>query len=301
MFLNFLDVLIEKKLKSKIFIFWKGKELQTIVGNAYQKLHWIKWIRWNLICNIRVEKSRLKVFHEHILRNYLFPKSHIFLLFRWLTPNIFYYNNLKIKKLKWGFIKTSILWPSILNMLFLHNLQLKTKTTNAKKVWFNIFCTINSNLLLVNESKFFYNYIIKIKKQLKKIGLLTAFNDTTIFRFLKSKIEFKFLNFDIIFVTNVLTKKSFKHCIAEQPFSHGKQKTKTLITIWPSIKTIKQVKRKLKQIIKKVFYRSNKNFNKAFQQINFALRKWGRYYYFDKACTYSGRRLRVSFSVKTTF
>jgi RNA-directed DNA polymerase len=119
MFLNFLDVLVEEKLKPEIFAYRKGRNARMAVASVYSKLNQIKYIKQMCIRSIHIEKCFDNIFHSQIIEQYLFPKRYSFLLFRWLTPSRID-NNRDFKilgNINRGIPKGSILSSSIANLL----------------------------------------------------------------------------------------------------------------------------------------------------------------------------------------
>ena len=269
MFLNFLDAFVEKKLKCQIFPFWKGKKTQMLISTIHHKLDWIKWIEWSFLCKIRIRKFYSRLFHKCILDNYAFPKHYIFLLFRWLTPNVLY-KDIQLKKCKRGLFKNFILSHNIINILFSNSI------VSEKKVRLNIFSKVSSSLLLTNNLTVLYRYINILKKNLKKVGMPVLWQNINIAKCTKSNVGFEFSDFQINFSRDQRCKKLLQF-----------YDKKIDVVLLPTKKIMKQVKRKLKETIKKLFNQSNKDLAKSFLRINRILQKWGYNYYFNKGCEYS--------------
>jgi retron-type reverse transcriptase len=88
MFLNYLDVLIEEKLKSEVFAYRKGRDARMAVASVYSKLNRAKYIEQMCLCSIEIEKCFDNLLHHQIVKQYPFPERYSFLLSRWLTPSL---------------------------------------------------------------------------------------------------------------------------------------------------------------------------------------------------------------------
>jgi retron-type reverse transcriptase len=63
MFLNFLDVIIEKQLSSNIFAYRKGRDARTCVAYTYSKLNRYLYFKDISIASITIKKS-----FDHVLQ-----------------------------------------------------------------------------------------------------------------------------------------------------------------------------------------------------------------------------------------
>ena len=82
MFLNYINILIEKHLKPEVFAYRQKRYFKLIVASIYAKLNRAKYINQICIFSVNIKKCFDKFFHNQILEQYFFPKSYNFLLFR---------------------------------------------------------------------------------------------------------------------------------------------------------------------------------------------------------------------------
>lgn len=139
MFLNFLDVLIEEKLKPEVFAYRKGRDAKMAVASVYARLNRVKYIKQICLCSVDIEKCFDNFFHDQIIAQYPFPKSYGFLLSRWLMPNLIDKNNnfKNLGKVNRGVFQGSILGPSIANLLLSNTFPenfFKERGKNRQKV-----------------------------------------------------------------------------------------------------------------------------------------------------------------------
>jgi RNA-directed DNA polymerase len=291
MFLNFLDVLIEEKLKPEVFAYRKGRDARMAVASVYSKLNQVKYIKQICLCSVNFEKCFKNILQNQIIGQYPFPKNYRFLLSRWLTPSLIDKNkNFKnLGRINRGVPQDSILGPNITNLL-LSNAFPENILKKKKKVWANIFSYSNEIILIANNKLTFYTHLAKLKKNFKKIGLLLSNEKTKFFVNIKNKIKFQFLGFDFLVLPTKQLKKS--SILSNMKNLHSiKESTKGFgIILKPSPLKIKNIKKQLKVIIKKILHQPRKEIYKSFQQINSILLSWGSYYYFNQGCTY-GRRI----------
>ena len=213
MFLNFLDVLIEEELKPEVFAYRKGRDARMAVASVYAKLNRAKYIEQMCLCSVDIEKCFDNFFHNQIIEQYPFPKEYRFLLRRWLTPNLLDKNrNFKnLGKVNRGVSQGSILGPSIANLLlsnaFPENI-LKERGKDRRKVWADIFSYADDIILIANNQAIFYRHLTKLRKNLKKIGLLLNDKKTKSFVYIKSKVKFQFLGFEFLIMPRDQLKRS---------------------------------------------------------------------------------------------
>lgn len=135
MFLNFLDVLLEEKLKPKVFGYRKGRDARTAVASVYIKLNRVKSMEQTCLCSVNIKKCfDWNTFYDQIMKQYPFPKNYDFLLFRWLIPNFI---NKKLKKVNYRIFQGFVLGSSIANILFSNAFPkniLKKRGKNKRKV-----------------------------------------------------------------------------------------------------------------------------------------------------------------------
>lgn len=294
MFLNFLDVLIEEELKSEVFAYRKGRDARMAVASVYAKLNRAKYIEQMCLCSVDIEKCFDNLFHHQIVEQYPFPKSYGFLFFRWLTPDLMDKNRdfKNLGKVNRGVPQGSILGPSIANLLlsnaFPENI-LKEIGKSRQKVWSDIFSYADDIILIANNQSIFYRHLTKLRKNLKKIGLLLNNKKTKFFVCIKSKIKFQFLGFEFLVMPRDQLKKS--PLLSNMKNLHSlKKSTKGFgIILRPCPDKIKNIKNRLKVVIKRILHQSRKEIYKSFQQINSILLGWGSYYYFSQGCIYAKR------------
>jgi hypothetical protein len=294
MFLNFLDVLIEEKLKPEVFAYRKGRDARMAVANVYAKLNRAKHIKQMCLCSIDVEKCFDNFFHDQIVEQYPFPKSYGFLLHRWLTPNLIAKNrDLKnLGKVNRGVPQGSILGPSIANLLlsnaFPKNI-LQERGKDRQKVWADIFSYADDIVLIANNPVIFFRHLTLLRKNFKKIGLSLSNEKTKSFVCITSKIKFQFLGFEFLVMPRDQLKKS--PLLSNMKNLHSlKEGTKGFgIILRPSPEKVKDIKERLKVVIKRIHHQPRKEIYKSFQQINSVLLGWGSYYYFSQGCAYGKR------------
>lgn len=82
MFVTFLDILIEEKLKPDVFAFRKGRDVKMAVASVYFKLSRIYRTKQICVCSVNIEKCFDDILHGPIIKQYPFPKSYGYLLVR---------------------------------------------------------------------------------------------------------------------------------------------------------------------------------------------------------------------------
>ena len=213
MFLHLLDVLVEENIKAGVFTYRKNSDARVAVASVYKELNRVKYIDQMCLCSVSIKKYSDRLYQMQIMKQYIFPKSYNFLLFRWL---IFYSasknNNFKsLDKVNNVIFLNFILNPSIENLLLSNTFPknvLKKKGKNKQKIWANIFFYGDDIVLIANNPILFYHYLIKLKKNLKKIGLLLNVKKMKFFVCIKSKIKFQFLGFEFLIIPKSQLKKS---------------------------------------------------------------------------------------------
>ena len=294
MFLNFLDVLIEGELKPEVFAYRKGRDARMAVASVYAKLNRVKYIEQMCLCSVDIEKCFDNFFHHQIIEQYPFPKNYSFLLSRWLTPNLIDKNRdfKNLGKVSRGVPQGSILGPSIANLLlsnaFPENI-LKERGKGRRKVWSDIFSYADDIILIANNKSIFFRHLTQLRKNLKKIGLSLNNEKTKSFVCIKSKIKFQFLGFEFLVMPRDQLKKS--PLLSNMKNLHSlKEGTKGFgIILRPSPEKVKDIKKRLKVIIKRILHQTRKEIYKSFQHINSVLLGWGSYYYFSQGCIYGKR------------
>ena len=294
MFLNFLDVLVEEKLKPEVFAYRKGRDARMAVASVYSKLNRAKYIDQMCLCSVDIEKYYQNIFHDQIVEQYPFPKRYDFLLTRWLTTNLIDKNrDFKILgKVNRGVPQGSVLGPSIANLLlsnaFPENI-LKEKGKDRRKVWADIFSYADDIILIANDSVTFYRHLSTLKKNLKRIGFSLNSEKTKSFVNIKTKIKFQFLGFEFSVMPREQLKRS--PLLSNMKNFHSlKEGTKGFgIILRPSPKKVKDIKKRLKTTIKRILHQPRKEIYKSFQQINSVLLGWGSSYYFSQGCSYAKR------------
>jgi retron-type reverse transcriptase len=73
MFLNFLDVLIEKQLYPDMFAYRKGRDARACVAAAYSKLNRSLYLEDISIAFFDINKCFDNILHDKILNYYPFP------------------------------------------------------------------------------------------------------------------------------------------------------------------------------------------------------------------------------------
>jgi retron-type reverse transcriptase len=292
MFLNFLDVVIEEDLKPEVFAYREGRDPRMAVASVYAKLNQAKYIEQICLCSIDIEKSYQNIFHHQIIEQYSFPKSYSFLLSRWLMPNIIHKNrDCKILgRVTRGVLQGSILGPSIANLLlsnaFPENIL---KGKDRRNIWADIFSYADDVILIANNQAIFFRHLIKLRKNLKKIGLSLNNEKTKSFVCIKSKIKFQFLGFEFLVMPRDQLKQS--------PLLSNTKNLRSLkegsrgfgIILRPSPEKVIDIKKRLKITIKRILHQPRKEIYKSFQQITSILLDWGSYYYFSQGCIYGKR------------
>ena len=294
MFLNFLDVLIEDKLKPEVFAYRKGRNARMAVASVYAKLNRAKYIEQMCVCSVDIEKCFDNFFHDQILKQYPFPKIYSFLLRQWLTPNLINKNRdfKNLGKVNRGVPQGSILGPSIANLLLSNAFPknvLKERGENRQKVWADIFSYADDIILVANNQSIFYRYLTSLRKNLKNIGLSLNEKKTKSFVCIKSKIKFQFLGFEFLVMPRDQLKRS--PLLSNMKNLHYLKKgSKGFgIILRPSPEKVKNIKQRLKIVIKRILHQPRREVYKSFQQINSVLLGWGSYYYFSQGCIYGKR------------
>jgi len=82
MFLNFLDVVIEKQLSPDMFGYRKGRDARGCVACAYSKLNRSLYLEDISIGSINIKNFMDNIFHDKIFEEYPFPIKYKWLLNR---------------------------------------------------------------------------------------------------------------------------------------------------------------------------------------------------------------------------
>jgi len=294
MFLIFLDVLVEEKLKPEIFAYRKGRYVRMAVASAYAKLNRVKYLEQMCLCSVDIEKCFDNILHSQIIEQYPFPKSYSFLFSRWLTPSLIDKNrNFKnLGRVNRGVPQGSILGPSVANLLLFNAFPkniFKEKGENRKKVWVEIFSYSDDIVLIANDFLIFHVQLVKLRKNFKKIGLFFNNNKTKFFGNIKNKIKFQFLGFEFIVVPREQLKKSPLFSNMKNLHSRKEGSKGFAIILRPNSQKVKDIKKRLKVAIRRILHQPRNQIYKSFQQINSILLGWGSYYYFGQGCVYGKR------------
>ena len=295
MFLNFLDVIIESKLHPNVFSYRKCRNARMAVASVYKKLNTMKYLSETAICSVDLRKCFDSLLHSQILKIYPFPKEFNFLLKRWLNSLLIVNNKENFKvigKQKKGIPQGSIIGPSIANVMINNQLpaNLNKENKNRIKLWVDIFIYSDDILVISNNYKLFYKYIVKLRNNFKKIGLLFNNNKTKIITNIKNKkIRFNFLGFEFIVMPRHLLKYSpllsnFKnlHSLKSGTYGYG-------ILLKPLATKFSNIKKKLKFEIKKILHQPKNKIYVIFNKINSILLGWSQYFYFSQGCVYCKR------------
>lgn len=294
MFFTFLSVFVEEKLKPKIFLYRKGCDSRITSASVYSKLNQAKYFEQICLCFGDIKKILDNVLHSQIIKQCFFPKSCNFLLLRWLTPSFVgkNWNSKKLKLVNRGILHVFALGLSITNFLLSNNFPknaLKKKRKNKIKVWAKNFFYLSNVLLITNDSLTFYVQLIKLKKNLKKIGLFFNDKKTKIFDNIKNKFKFQFLGFEFKVMLREQLKKSFLFSNIKNIYFMKENTQKFVIIFCPRLKKVKNVKKRLKIVIKTIFHQFRNKIYKSFQQVNLILLSWISYYYFNQGWVYGGK------------
>jgi retron-type reverse transcriptase len=76
MFLNFLDIIVEKQLPSGMFAYRKGRDARSCVASAYFKLNRSLYLEEISIAFFDINKCLDNILHDKILEYYPFPKQY---------------------------------------------------------------------------------------------------------------------------------------------------------------------------------------------------------------------------------
>jgi hypothetical protein len=106
---------------------------------------------------------------------------------------------------------------------------------------------------------------------------------------IKSKIKFQFLGFEFLVMPRDQLKRSPLLSNMKNLHSLKEGRKGFGIILRPSPEKIKDIKKRLKVVIKRILHQSRKEIYKSFQQINAVLLGWGSYYYFSQGCIYGKR------------
>ena len=292
MFLNFLDVLVEKQLTADMFAYREGRDARACVAAAYSKLNRSLYLEDISIAVVNINKCFDNILHDSILDHYPFPIKHQWLLKRWLKTKILLVKGKQFKNmgvLKKGVSPGSIIGPSVANIIFsiaFPKRVFKTVGKNRKYVWVENYSYSDNILIIGNNFKEFKDYIQKFKSLLAKVGLCINFNKTKIYHKVKSKVKFNFLDFEFIVMPRNLLRRTrlFSNLKNLNQLKTG-QKGFAII-FKPRVDKILEIKKKLKQAIAKIHRVSTPQLFNIFRLINSILMEWGQYFYFSQGCIY---------------
>jgi 5-methylcytosine-specific restriction endonuclease McrA len=153
----------------------------------------------------------------------------------------------------------------------------------------DIFSYADDIILIANNQAIFYRHLTKLRKNLKRIGLSLNDKKTKSFVCIKSKIKFQFLGFEFLIMPRDQLKRSLLLSNMENLHSLREGTKGFGIILRPSLEKIKDIKKRLKTIIKRIHHQPRNEIYKSFQQINCVLLGWGSYYYFSQGCIYGKR------------
>lgn len=296
MFLNFLDVIVEEKLKSGVFAYRKGRDARMIVAAVYSELNRAKYLKQMCLCLVEIENCFDNILHNKIIEQYPFPKSYSDLLLRWLTPSVVDENqNFKnLGKIKRGVSQGSTLGQSIVNLMLSNAFPLGVFNKVGKErrqFWVKTFSYVDDIVIISNNASAFYNQIVNLKRNLKKSGLFFNAKETKYFIHIKNKIRFDFLGFEFIVLPLKRLKKSSLLPDMKKLFFFKKKSLSVFgILLRPQPEKIRFIKKRLTTAIRKILHQPRNQIYRSFQHINFILLGWGSYFYFNEGCVY-GKRL----------
>jgi len=292
MFLNFLDVLVEKQLHADMFAYRKGRDARSCVAAAYSKLNRSLYLEDISIASFDINKCFDNILHDSILNYYPFPIKYQWLLKRWLKTKILLIEGKQVQNmgiLEKGVPQGSIIGPSVANVILSKTFPkrvFKTVGKDRKYVWVENYSYADDILIIGNRSEEFKDYIQKFKSSLSKVGLSVNFNKTKIYHKVKSKVNFSFLGFEfIIMPRNLLRKTRLFSNLGNLGQLKAGQKGFAII-LKPKSDKILEIKNKLKQAISRIHRVSTPQLFNIFRLVNSVLLGWGQYFYFSQGCIY---------------
>ena len=141
----------------------------------------------------------------------------------------------------------------------------KVKRKRKQQLWAEVFSYIDNIVIMSNNTLIFYNKLVGLKKNLKKIGLFFNNQKTKLFINIKNKIRFNFLGFEFIMMPKQQLKLS-------SVLSNMKKSVKRFVFLLrPQAKKFDEIKNYLKRTIKKILYEPRNKIYKFFQKINLIL------------------------------
>jgi retron-type reverse transcriptase len=274
MFLNFLDVLVEKQLHADMFAYRKGRDARSCAAAAYSKLNRSLYLEDISIASVDIIKCFDNILHESIINHYPFPLKFQSLLKRWLKTKILLVEGKQVQYmgvLEKGMPQGSILGPSVASVILSKTLPkrvFKTVGKDRKYVWVENFSYADDILIIGNRSEEFKDYIQKFKSSLSDVGLSINHNKTKIYHKVNSKVNFYFLGFEFIIIPrNLLRKTRLFSNLGNLSQLKAGQKGFAII-LKPKSEKILELKKKLKQAISKIHrVKTSKLFN-IFRLIN---------------------------------
>lgn len=292
MFLNFLDIIVEKQLPSGMFAYRKGRDARSCVASAYFKLNRSLYLEEISIAFFDINKCLDNILHDKILEYYPFPKQYKWLLKRWLSTKILLIEKNCVRNigiLKSGVPRGSLIGPSVMNIILSKTFPkrvFKTVAKNRKPIWVENYSYAGDILIIGNSWKEFNNYINTFKILLSEVGLNINYDKTKIYRKINSKIKFYFLDFEFIVMPRKLLGKSqlLPNLGNLQDLQKGQKGFGVLIK--PKSDKLLEIKKRLKEAISQVHRVSRPQLFKTFRLINSILFDWGQHFYFGKGCIY---------------
>jgi len=176
MFLNFLDVLVEKQLHADMFAYRKGRDARSCVAAAYSKLNRSLYLEDISIASFDINKCFDNILHDSILNYYPFPIKYQWLLKRWLKTKILLIEGKQVQNmgiLEKGVPQGSIIGPSVANVILSKTFPkrvFKTVGKDRKYVWVENYSYADDILIIGNRSEEFKDYIQKFKSSLSRLG-----------------------------------------------------------------------------------------------------------------------------------
>lgn len=141
----------------------------------------------------------------------------------------------------------------------------KVKRKRKQQLWAEVFSYIDNIVIMSNNTLIFYNKLVGLKKNLKKIGLFFNNQKTKLFINIKNKIRFNFLGFEFIMMPKQQLKLS-------SVLSNMKKSVKRFVFLLRlQAKKFDEIKNYLKRTIKKILYEPRNKIYKFFQKINLIL------------------------------
>lgn len=302
MFLNFLDVVLEDRLKSHIYSFRKGRDARHVVAGIYFKLSYSTYIN-NMKVGLLVIKNCFdKITHSAILEQYPFPEPFKFLLKRWLLS----YNVVKSLDFKvllptgLGVPQDAILGQSIVNLMLSNAIPAKLsykRNLLGKQYfyWCESFVYRDVITLISNHPEPFERVYRELLINLRNIGLVCNGEKTLILNKIKAVTRFSVLGFEFIIMKRKHLKKSPLYIQRANLTASQKIQKGFAIILKPKGQKIYEIKKKIDFALHLIFQVSKLCLYKVFRLVNFISLRWHSYFYFSQGCIYGARIDRYIF------